>query len=222
LAGPPKRQPPRLDRLPPANLPAASAPSVTGDVAAWEEVRVTGAVDEVPGAREFRFERCELRGVSLPVSCRELRLIDCVVGTLDLANASLQSFDVSGCSFTGCRLLGATFAGALDRSILTDCQLTMSTLRMCRLSDVEFHDCAMGEIDLYESVFRSVLFESCDLTGATLSRSSFTGCEMRDCRLDDLRGVEALGGVRIAFADLLAILPQLASAVGIEIEFDRP
>jgi uncharacterized protein YjbI with pentapeptide repeats len=220
LAGRAKRQPPRLDRLPPAGLPAASSPEVTGDVAGWEEVRVAGAVAAVPGVRRYRFEQCELRGVSLPESCRELQIVDCVVGTLDLANAALQSLEVAGSSFAGCRFLGATIAGTIDRSVFTDCQLAMAALRMCRLADVDFHDCAMREIDLYGAVLRSVLFQSCDLTSATLSQASFAGCAMRDCRLDELRGVEALSGVGIPYADLIGLLPQLAQAAGIDIEHD--
>ena len=220
MAGRAKRQPPRLDRLPPAGLPAASAPEVTGDVAGWEEVRVSGAVAAVPGVRRYRFEQCELRGVSLPESCRELQIVDCVVGTLDLANATLQSLEVAGSSFAGCRFLGATIAGTIDRSVFTDCQLAMAALRMCRLADVDFHDCAMREIDLYGAVLRSVLFQSCDLTAATLSHASFAGCAMRDCRLDELRGVEALSGVGIPYADLIGLLPQLAQTAGIDIEHD--
>ncbi len=223
MAGRAKRHPPRLDRLPPAGLPAASEPGVTGDTATWEHVRVAGTVAPVPGVRRYRFEQCQLRGVSLPDSCRELQLSDCLVGTLDLANVTLQSLEVSGSSFTGCRFLGATLAGSIERSVLTDCQLAMATLRMCRIADVDFHDCAMREIDLYGAVLRSVLFQSCDLTAATLSRAEFAACAMRDCRLDDLRGVEALSGVRIPFADLVSLLPQLARAAGIEVELDdRP
>ena len=220
LAGRVKRQPPRLDRLPPAGLPAASAPEVAGDTAGWEHVRVTGAVAPVPGVRRYRFEQCELRGVSLPEGCRELQLVDCVVGGLDLANATVQSFEVAGSSFAGCRFLGATIAGTIDRSVFTDCQLAMAALRMCRLADVDFHECAMREVDLYGATLRSVLFQSCDLTAATLSHASFAGCAMRDCRLDDLRGVEALRGVGLPYADLIALLPQLAQAAGIEIELD--
>ena len=181
---------------------------------------MTGSVEDVPaGIRRFRFEQCELRGVSLPATCHELQLVDCVVGTLDLANVTLAAFEVSGTSFAGCRFLGATLAGTIERSVLTDCQLAMSTLRMCRVTDVEFHDCAMREIDLYGSVFRSVLLRSCDLEAATLSRASFAACEMDDCRLAGVRGVEALSGVRIAFSDLVAIVPELAQALGIEVTF---
>jgi uncharacterized protein YjbI with pentapeptide repeats len=220
LPGRAKRRPPRLDRLPPAGLPAASEPEVSGDTAGWEHVRVAGAVAAIPGVRRYRFEQCELRGVSLPESCRELQLVDCAVGTLDLANASLQALEAAGSSFADCRLLGAAIAGTIDRCVFTDCQLAMASLRMCRLADVDFHECAMREIDLYGAVLRSVLFQSCDLTAATLSRASFAGCAMRDCRLDDLLGVEALAGVVIPYADLISLLPQLARAAGIEIEVD--
>lgn len=220
LAGRAKRLPPRLDRLPPAGLPAPSEPEVAGGAAGWEHVRISGAVRAVPGVRRYRFERCELRGVTLPESCRELQVADCMVTTLDVANASLQSFEASGTSFTSCRFLGATIAGTIDRSVFTDCQLTMASLRMCRLSDVDFRGCAMREVDFYGAALRSVLFQSCDLTAATLSRASLAGCAMRDCRLDDLRGVEALGGVGIPYADLISLLPELARAAGIEIEVD--
>jgi hypothetical protein len=43
---------------------------------------------------------------------------------------------------------------------------------------------------------------------------------MRDCRLDDLLGVEALTGVGIPHADLVGLLPQLARAAGIDVEVD--
>ena len=43
---------------------------------------------------------------------------------------------------------------------------------------------------------------------------------MRDCRLDELRGVEALSGVGIPYADLVGLLPQLAQAAGIDVEHD--
>ena len=220
MPGRAKRQPPRLDRLPPAGLPAASEPEVSGDTAGWEHVRVAGAVAAVPGVRRYRFEQCELRGVSLPESCRELQIVDCAVATLDLANASLQALEAAGSSFAGCRFLGAAIAGTIDRCVFTDCQLAMASLRMCRLADVDFHECAMREVDLYGAVLRSVLFQSCDLTAATLSRASFAGGAMRDCRLDDLRGVEALSGVGIPYADLIALLPQLARAAGIDVELD--
>ena len=220
VAGPPQRRPPRLDRLPPAGLPAAAGPDVTGDVATWGHVRMAGPVLDVPPAvRRLRFEQCELRGVTLPAGCRELQLVDCVVGTLDLANRQLAAFEATGTSFSACRFLGATIAGSIDRSILTDCQLAMSTLRMCRVTDVEFHDCPMREVDLYASVFRSVLFRSCDLEAATLAHATFTACEMDDCRLGGVRGVDALRGVRIGFSDLVAIVPELAQALGIEVTF---
>jgi hypothetical protein len=220
VAGPPQRRRPRLDRLPPPGLPAAGGPDVTGDVATWGHVRMTGPVlDTPPAVRRLRFDQCELRGVTLPAGCHELQLVDCVVGTLDLANRELAAFEATGTSFSGCRFLGATIAGTIDRSILTDCQLAMSTLRMCRVTDVEFHACSMREVDLYASVFRSVLFRSCDLEAATLAQATFANCEMDDCRLDGLRGVEALCGVRIGFSDLVAIVPELAQALGIDVTF---
>jgi uncharacterized protein YjbI with pentapeptide repeats len=201
-------------------LPAASEPEVAGDTAGWEEVSVTGAVAAVPGVRRYRFEQCEVRGVTLPEGCRELQFVDCAVTTLDLANASLQSFEASGSSVAGCRFLGATLHGAIERSVFSDCQLAMAVLRMCRLADVDFLECTMREVDLYGAVLRSVLFPSCDLTAATLSGASFVDCAMRDCRLDDLLGVEALTGVGIPHADLVGLLPQLARAAGIDVEVD--
>ena len=117
--------------------------------------------------------------------------------------------------------LRAVVVNAGNANACTGRQGEKDALRMCRLADVDFHDCAMREVDLYGAVLRSVLFQACDLTAATLSRASFAGCAMRDCRLDDLRGVEALGGVGIPYADLLALLPQLARAAGIDIEDDR-
>ena len=80
-----------------------------------------------------------------------------------------------------------------------------------------FSDCRMAECELFGATLKDVLFERCELREATFSSAKLQRVEMRGCDLGGLVGGEALRGVRMPFADVLASAAVFASVVGIEI-----
>jgi hypothetical protein len=62
-----------------------------------------------------------------------------------------------------------------------------------------------------------VRFERCVLAGAVVQSASFERCEIRDCELDGLVGVERLAGTRMPLPDVLQLAALLAAAAGIEV-----
>ena len=75
----------------------------------------------------------------------------------------------------------------------------------------------MSECDFEEAALKDVLFERCELRGATFSSAALQRVELRGCDLAGLRGVEALRGVRMPWNDVLENATLFALAAGIEI-----
>jgi uncharacterized protein YjbI with pentapeptide repeats len=196
-------------------LPLAGPPEIAGGVAKWEGVRVEGTPAEVLATGSAAFFDCDLDGLSLAGERIELRLVDCTATALDLANAELPGLELTCSTLRDSRLVGAAFGGVFRDVVVRDCVLDLASLRMCKLSRSEFHDCSLVEAGLYAADLESVLFEGCDLTAADLSGATFAASELRRCSMQDMRGIEALRGARIPLADLLPITPLLADALGI-------
>jgi uncharacterized protein YjbI with pentapeptide repeats len=178
-------------------------------------VRVEGTPVEAADVQSLAFFDCDLTGLSLPGRRVELRLIDCTGKALDLANTTFTSLEISSTTLSESRLVGAQLTGALRDVTLHECQLDLASLRMAKLSRIEFHACSLVETDAYAAESDSVLFSHCDLTGADVTAATFARSEMSGCDLQNLRGVEALRGVQIPLSDLLPITPLLADALGI-------
>jgi uncharacterized protein YjbI with pentapeptide repeats len=115
-------------------------------------------------------------------------------------------------------LTGAELSGsALTDVTFADCLLDLAGLRMTKLERVAFEGSRMNDCDLYEASLTDVLFDGCDLRQATLSSSKLTRVEIRGCKLDGLRGTEALRGVRLPWADVIHNAGLLAGALGIDV-----
>jgi uncharacterized protein YjbI with pentapeptide repeats len=115
-------------------------------------------------------------------------------------------------------LTGAELAeSALTDVVFAECRLDLAGLRMAKLERVVFRDCRMAECDFYEASLSDVLFDQCELREATLSGVKLERVELRRCDLAGLRGVEALRGARMPWADVLENGPLFAAALGFEI-----
>jgi len=145
-------------------------------------------------------------------------LVDAVVEDADWSNLrspglSLRRVELSRCRLTGVELGGASLADV----VFAGCRIDLAGLRMAELERVVFRDCRMGECDLYEAALKDVLFERCELREATFTAAKVERVELRGCDLAGLRGVEALRGARMPWADLIENAPLFAAGLGIEI-----
>ena len=145
-------------------------------------------------------------------------LSDVVVVDLDWANRRARGLTIRRAEIRRCRLTGAELAeAALSDVTLADCRLDLAGLRFARLERVVFQECRMSECDLYEASLTDVLFENCELREATLSGAKLKRVELRGCDLAGLRGVEALRGARMRWADAVENAPLFAAALGLEL-----
>jgi uncharacterized protein YjbI with pentapeptide repeats len=145
-------------------------------------------------------------------------LADVVVGDLDWANRLARGLTIRRAEIRRCRLTGAELAEAALADVTFDeCRVDLVGLRFARLERVVFQDCRMSECDLYEASLTDVLFENCELREATLSGAQLERVELRGCDLTGVRGIEALRGARMPWADAVQNAPLFAVALGIEL-----
>jgi uncharacterized protein YjbI with pentapeptide repeats len=211
----PARREPRSLPVWRGRLPLAGPPEIVGGVAKWEGVRVEGTPAEAVATGSAAFFDCDLYGLSLVGQRIELRLVDCTATALDFANAELPGLELTCSSLRDSRLVGAALGGVFRDVVVSYCLLDLVSLRMCKLSRCAFRECSLAEAGLYAADLESVLFDGCDLTAADISGATFALCELQRCKMEGIRGIEALRGARIPLADLLPITPLLADALGI-------
>ncbi len=77
--------------------------------------------------------------------------------------------------------------------------------------------CVLTQADFQQAGLRTVVFDDCDLTGADLSGARFESVELRGCRLEAVRGLDGLQGVRMPWADVLANAGPFAAACGVQV-----
>ena len=80
--------------------------------------------------------------------------------------------------------------------------------------------CDLQGSDWQSCRIREVLITGCDLRGADLSGARFDSVELRDSRLDGIRGAANLGGVRMSWDDVLANAAVFAAACGVRVDDD--
>ncbi len=145
-------------------------------------------------------------------------LRDVALERVDLANLRGMRVLIERASFRGCRMTGIQLAESTIRDVLfEDCRIDLAAFRMTRFERVVLRDCVLREADLVEAQLSSVVLERCDLAGADLSHATFRRSELRDCRCDGLIAAERLRGTAMRWADVVALAPELAAAVGIAV-----
>ncbi len=184
--------PPRWDAEPGTTLPADPG-------AGLEELRLEGASLAGGRHRGITIRDCELRACDLStLSVREGRLLRCVV--------------------SGCRATGLDWPeGAVRDVTFRDCQLDLGSFRFSALQRVVFVGCVLREADFAETRCESVVFDGCDLTAASFDRAKFRRSELRGCTLEEIQGVEGLRGVAMEWAEVVALAPTFARALGIRL-----
>ena len=75
----------------------------------------------------------------------------------------------------------------------------------------------LREADFAEARCESVRFEACDLSAASFERATLRRTELRGCTLEAVQGVEGLRGAAMEWADVVALAPTFAAALGIRV-----
>ena len=180
------------------------------------------------GGREVHYDRPVSEPVRTPyppdlepgqVPLREFGdLSDAIVEQVDRMNETARRTRARRLVVRHCRFSGSEFGeSTLTDVTFADCRLDLVGLRHARLERVRFEGCRMAECDLSGAQLTDVGFEECDLRGATFSDVSVRRVSFHGCDLLGALGASSLRGSRMAWDDVLANAPTLASALGIEI-----
>jgi uncharacterized protein YjbI with pentapeptide repeats len=145
-----------------------------------------------------------------------------------LTDVELVRCDLAGCDFSETKL---------TRVVVVDCRATAIEAGQAQLRDVAIVDSVLRDANFRLTTLENVRFESSTLVGAEfigarlenvaftttdLSRADFTqarctAVDMRDARLDDVKGVGSLAGASISLDQAFGLAPALAVALGIAI-----
>ena len=108
----------------------------------------------------------------------------------------------------------------VEDAVITGGVLDFANLRFAQVTRVRFEGCTFVGADLVEAQLHDVSFERCDLSGVEFSHAHCQRVRISGCRLDGVRGVSGLAGATVAPTDLLSLTDQLATALGIHVDWE--
>lgn len=214
---PPER--PDFEEPAAAALPAGHAV----DELALSGALVSGVGREPLTVGRLRLEESELRGVRLqPGELSAFALRDVVLSDCDLSNLHCRQGSMRRVEIHASRLLGfaLTEARIQDLSVL-DSAMAYASFARSKLQRVVFERAILRDASFMETRLQSVSFIDCELAGADFRGAKLEACTMRGTTLEGVNGVDSLGGLTMAWPDLVASAAALASALGIAAQLDE-
>ena len=205
-------------------------PDVSADLAARDladerliglrvgEAELGGDLSE-RAAADLRLQDVRLRNLDLTgTEAPGLRLTDAIVAGGSWANLRAARGSLTRVAAGELRATGADFTEAVLKDVaFEDARLDLATFRFAKLERVAFRDCRLEEADFHGAVLVSVGFERCNLAGASFAEATCERCELRDCELSGLQGIEGLRGARMRWNEVIQVAGQLAAAAGITV-----
>lgn len=218
LAGPDRRQPPRLD----APLTDRAGDEVHPDELI-EEVRWVGG--EPPAwPTGVEIERSVLSGLRLTgLDLAELVLLDVVLDACELSGATCSDARWERVVFRRCRMSGLVASGLRGTDLRFDgCKLDEAWLRSASLDRCELVDCDLSGADLYGArVTRSAL-RRCDLSDVEVSASEMAQVTLHGSTVDRLKGAESLRDLSIGSDQVVPMALPILGAMRIRVDDDAP
>ena len=160
--------------------------------------RWSGVTLEHFDGTRLRFENCDLSGFVL----RD--------------NASVRLAE-----FVGCRLSGSVLAGTKLRDVsFVSCSFEEANLRMIDAESVDFEDCALLATDLYAAKIAKARFKECNLRGVDLTKATLSEVDLRNSRVEDILGADALRGCTIGEDQVIPLARSLAAALDLRVLAD--
>jgi uncharacterized protein YjbI with pentapeptide repeats len=141
-------------------------------------------------------------------------ITDCRADTWTMARGSLLHTDVSGTRIGA----GVVYDSVWEKVRFTNCRISYLNLRGSQLTDVEFRDCKIDEVDLDRAKVSRVAFPGSSVgvfqcEGATLGNVDIRGLEPHK-----ISGVHSLRGATIDDTQLMLFAELFASELGITVE----
>jgi uncharacterized protein YjbI with pentapeptide repeats len=211
------------DRIQAPDLPELEqlrlSATVAGDDIALSGVLVAESDGPVRG-RRVRIRESELRGVVLDAArAPGLELSDVILRDCDLSNVDGREGSIRRVEVHRSRLVGFGLSnGKIQDLRVVDSSLALASFAGAALRSVIFEHLNLSDASFMEARLEGVAFVDCQLAGADFRGAKLTGCAIRGSSLDDVLGIQSLGGLRMPWEDVLGSAGALAAALGIQIE----
>jgi len=155
-----------------------------------------------------------------------------VFGSAKLFDVELVRCDLSGCDFSesiwhrvtliDCRATSIELAQSTLRDVtFSDCRFDDANFRLAKLLRARFESCALTGSDFRGAGLDHIAFPGSDLASADLSQVRCQDVDLRDARLDGLKGIGSLGGATVDVDQVFGLAPALAVAVGLIVRNER-
>ncbi len=144
-----------------------------------------------PRGQPVTIDGCALRSVTLAdPNAQRVRMRDVRIENSDLANIDLTGGLLERVEIISTRLTGAKCNEAQFRSVLfQECKLDLAMFRMAKLQHCIFENCNLADADFYEADLAGAIFRKSDLSRADISHANLADADIRDCRIDGMRGM---------------------------------
>jgi uncharacterized protein YjbI with pentapeptide repeats len=168
----------------------------------------------------MQISESDIRGLSIdPGPSLGLRLTDVALRNCDLSNLQASEGSLNRVAIGRSKLIGFGIDGGRAWDLrVTDSSLSLASFAYTGLRDVIFERVNLREASFTEARLEGVEFIDCQLEGLDLRRARLKHCSIRGSALDGVIGIEALKGVTMPWADVVASAAALADTVGINVE----
>jgi uncharacterized protein YjbI with pentapeptide repeats len=181
------------------------------------DAHFSGQLPSLHSARDQRVSiiGCGLKNVSLAdTNARRLLLSDVRIENSDLANIDCTASTFERVEIIGTRLTGAISNESQWKSVLfRECRMDLSMMRMTAMQDCVFEDCTLAQADLYAADLTGAIFRRSDLSRADIAQAKLAQADIRDCRIDGMRGTPAATEGLIISPDQAALLITLFGVI---------
>ena len=149
------------------------------------------------------------------------RLVDVELVRCDLAGCDFSEAAFRRVRLVDCRAVGIELGLAAWRHVtVVDCRLDDANFRQARLESVTIEGSNAVGADFGGARLERVRFPGSDLGRADFTQATCAAVDLRDARLDGLRGAGSLRGSTIGVDQLFGLAPGLAAAIGIRVVGD--
>ncbi|MDN5833065.1 MAG: pentapeptide repeat-containing protein [Brevibacterium sp.] len=142
------------------------------------------------------------------------KIEDCRADTWTMPRGSLIHTEISGTRIGA----GVCHDNVWEKVIFSNCRISYFNLRGTKLTDVEFRDCVIDEIDLDRAQVSRVSFPGSSIGVLQCEGSRLGNVDLRGLQPYKISGVHSLAGATIDEMQMMLFAELFASELGIRVE----
>jgi uncharacterized protein YjbI with pentapeptide repeats len=142
---------------------------------------------------------------------------------VEIVGGLLAATDVTGSTLRRIRMHHVRASGLVAAEteakdiLVEDSKLDLSNFRFAKWQTVTFVRCSFLEADFAGAHLKSVVFNNCDLTKCDFSGATLKDVDFRSSIMANIHGLLGLRGSKMAYDQLVGLLPEVASELGIKL-----